>query len=107
MIHVVSSSSNARPVVSRAFTTSNRHSISKRTLSNLKQTRGGGILAGVLERETKSTTAQTSKNPLDYNAATADAGSLSMEELWKKLETSPEAGGLTTDQALARLQQYG
>jgi P-type Ca2+ transporter type 2C len=42
---------------------------------------------------------------LMYNASSVDAGTLSMNEIWDQLQTSPK--GLTNMDASRRLQQYG
>ena len=42
---------------------------------------------------------------LTYNASNTDAGTLTMDELWHQIQTSPL--GLTNDEAEVRLKQYG
>lgn len=52
-----------------------------------------------------SAAAETNFTGLTYNATSVDPGSMTLPEMWGMLQTSPL--GLTTEQALARLAQYG
>ena len=55
---------------------------------------------------TKTSTGGDNGILLSYNASESDAGSLSMEELWLQLQSSPTQG-LSQDEAERRLQVYG
>jgi Ca2+-transporting ATPase len=65
--------------------------------------RGGSdiVVVSATERTQDDVVVET----LTYNASNTDAGTLTMEELWHKLQTSPL--GLTNEEAAVRLQQYG
>ncbi len=56
-------------------------------------------------RDTFRTLRGGASHPLVFNASSADCGSMTVAELWELLESSPD--GLSTDDAQARIQQYG
>ena len=67
-------------------------------IRNFARIRGGST-------QEKSIIATSSTARLSYNASTADPGSLRMDEIWATLQSTPN--GLTQEQALARIAQYG